>query len=434
VLHDIRPPPPGTYRLRERLLEAESPPAADWICSHPSTTAPGGRFPCAHGPIDAAATPNAEGRDFGNWFPAQLTLEKDIEPAGDPGRFDLLVNGEVVLPAAGDGASITLSVPPGTFEVSERAVAGTDPAHYLTTVNCRPNVTRYGRFLNALAFADLALLAGQHGSCKFFNIRIAFPGIAIRKRGPAVAVAGDTLEYGLLVTNPGHVPFPEDAVTVTDERCDDPPELESKEGDTTPGTLDPGDGWIYRCSTATIAGADCTPTEITNTAAVTGTAVGTTVTDDDSIATILLCPDDPEPKPPAPVPYDPPGPERPRDPDTPGPVVPSGPRPPNAGDAAVARVAFARATRRCLRTRIPRVDLSGTRISRVRIFVNGRLRRGLNFRTLQSRRRPRVTLAPGRYRVTARVRFERGSGTPPLALTRTVRICGRRAAAPRFTG
>jgi hypothetical protein len=432
VIDDIRPPPPGTYRLRERLLESESAPEADWICSYPSTTAPGGRFPCAHGPIDAATTPNAEGRDFGNWFPAQLTVEKEIEPAGDPGRFDLLVNGEVVVPAAGDGASMTLSLPPGTYEVSERAVAGTDPTHYLTTVNCRSSVTRFGRFVGAPAFTGLHLLAGQQGSCKFFNVRTVFPGIAIRKRGPAIAVAGATLEYELLVTNPGHIPLPEAAVTVTDAQCDDPPELTSKEGDTSPETLDPGDRWIYGCSNATTAGADCEPTTVANTAVVTGTAVGMTVTDDDSIATMLSCPDVPEP--PTPVPPDPPGPEPPRDPDVPGPVAPPGPRPPNAGDAAVARLAFARATRRCLRTRVPRVHLSGTRIARVRIFVNGRLVRGLNLRTLQSRRRPRVTLAPGRYRVTARVRFERGSGTPPLALTRTVRICGRRAAPPRFTG
>ena len=82
----------------------------------------------------------------------------------------------------------------------------------------------------------------------------------------------------------------------------------------------------------------------------------------------------------------------------------------------------------------PALDLSGTRVSRVRIFVNGRLRRGLNLRTLQSRVRPRITLAPGRYRVTARVSFELGSETPPVTLTRIVRICGQRAGAPNFTG
>ena len=80
------------------------------------------------------------------------------------------------------------------------------------------------------------------------------------------------------------------------------------------------------------------------------------------------------------------------------------------------------------------MNLSGTRIARVRIFVNGRLRRGLNVRTLQSRVRPRVTLARGSYRVVARVTFELGSGTPPITLAQPVRICPPPAAAPNFPG
>jgi hypothetical protein len=80
------------------------------------------------------------------------------------------------------------------------------------------------------------------------------------------------------------------------------------------------------------------------------------------------------------------------------------------------------------------VTVSGTRISRVRIFVNGRPRRTLNVRILQRRVRTRITLAPGRHRVTARVAFELGSGTPPVSLMQTVRICPPRAHAPRFTG
>jgi hypothetical protein len=424
VIHDIRPPD-GTYWLRERLLEGGDPVATGWICSHPAPSARDGRFPCAWGPIDAASTPNAEGRDFGNWFPARLTLEKRLFPGDDPGRFDLSVDGEVVVPAAGDGARATVSRPPGTYDVAESPAAGTDPAGFTTTVSCRIDPPNFGTSVRGAASASLPLAAGEHGSCTFYNVRSGAPAIAIRKRGPALAVAGERLRYELQVTNPGFVAFPAAAVSVTDPRCEDPPRLVSKSGDATPGTLDPGDRWTYRCSTATSAGADCEPTTLRNTGTASATVGGTTVTDEDSIATILLCPDSPEPQPPQP--------SGGGDPDEPGPVAPAGPKPPRAGDAAVARLQFRRATRRCLRTRIPRVHLSGTRISRIRIYVNGRLRRGLNLRTLQRRHRPRVTLAPGRYRVTARVRFQRGSGTPPVTLTRTVRICGR-ATAPRFTG
>jgi hypothetical protein len=422
VIHDIRPPD-GTYLLRERLLRSRSralPPGVDWVCSYPNDatpggtgSAPGGRFPCGWGPIDVESTPNARGRDFGNWFPARLTVTKRLFPPTDPGRFDLLVNGRVVVAAAGDGGTATISVPPGTYTVTERAAAGTDPAAYRTSVGCRRDVTRFERLRPGSAYEDLALTAGQSASCTFVNVRPGSPAIAISKRGPAEAEAGETLRYDLLVSNPGDLSFAADAVVVTDPQCDDPPERVSTQGDATPGSLDPGDTWIYRCSRATAPpGDDCEPTRVSNTAAVSGTAGAATVTDEDEISTALLCPDAPPPLPP-----DPPGPP---------PIRPPGPRPPDAGDAGVAGLAFARATRRCLGRLVPRVDLRGARIARVRVFVNGRLRERLTLRTLQRRVRPRVALAPGRrYRVVVRVTFQAGSGTPPLTLRATVRTCAR---------
>jgi uncharacterized repeat protein (TIGR01451 family) len=445
VIYDIRPPH-GTYMLREKLLPrrtATTPVATDWLCSYPNATtgggtadAPDGPFGCAWGPIDVKATPNVQGRDFGNWFPARLTVRKEIEPADDPGRFDLLVNGNVVLPAAGDGASITISLPPGTYDVSERPADGTDPAAYRSTVECRRDVTRIGQRRSSVVFEDLPLSAGQQASCTFRNIRPGSPAIAIRKTGPALATAGDTLRYALLVTNPGDVPFPAGAVKVTDAACDGPPQLVSKAGasgpDATPGTLDPGDAWIYHCSKATSSGGTgCEPTRVDNTAVVTGTADSTTVTDDDGISTILLCPTRPTP----PIePVNPPGPEGPASPNVPGPVQPTGPSPPNAGDAAVAGIKFRQATRGCIRNRVPRVDFQGTRIAGVRVYINAQLKRRLTVQTLQRRVTPRVTLRPGRYRVTARVTFQSGSGTAPLTLSGTVRICAAAATPPRFTG
>jgi hypothetical protein len=47
------------------------------------------------------------------------------------------VNGEVWLAGAGDGASVTRPVPPGFYDVSEVAVAGTDAAAYESRVDCR---------------------------------------------------------------------------------------------------------------------------------------------------------------------------------------------------------------------------------------------------------------------------------------------------------
>jgi hypothetical protein len=440
VLFDIRPPD-GTYRLRETLLQRRTrtaPVALDWMCSYPNNntgggtgSAPGGRFSCAWGPLDVNAVPNAKGKDFGNWFPARLTLEKEIEPQGDPGRFDLLVGDDVVLARAGDGASITIGLPPGVYDVSEVAAAGTNGAEYESSVECRRNPIRRGGRRPGAVWEDLPLSAGDRATCTFRNIRPGSPAIAIRKVGPALAEAGDRLNYTFYVTNPGDVPFPAAGVAVSDANCDDPPGLGQKQDgsgeDDSPGTLDPGDTWVYGCSRRTAdPGDDCEPHRVDNTGTVTGTANGSTVTDDDDISTILLCPDQPPPLPPTPLGPDGGGPPEP------GPVAPAGRTPPKAGAAGIAGFKFRQATARCIADRVPRVDFSGTRIRSIRVFVNGRLRRNITVRALQRRLTPRVTFAPGRYRLTVRVVFQRGAGTPPVTFRRVIRICG--AAPPPVTG
>jgi uncharacterized repeat protein (TIGR01451 family) len=265
--------------------------------------------------------------------------------------------------------------------------------------------------------------------CTFRNIRPGSPAIAIRKVGPQIATAGDVLRYRFYVENIGDVPFAQDAVEVTDPACDEPPELVSKEdasgADGSPDTLDPGDTWIYGCSNRTASpGDDCEPTRVDNTGTVTGTAGGTTVDDEDSISTIVFCPDRPTPPPPEPI--------GPPDPGGPGAVAPPGLTPPEAGVAGRARILFRRAISDCI-TRIPRVRFTGTRISRVRVYVDGRLQRRVTLRLLQRRVRPFTTLPPGRYRITVRVDFQRGAGTEPVAFRGPLRVCGA-AVPPPVTG
>ncbi|HEV2903025.1 MAG TPA: hypothetical protein VGW30_07155, partial [Gaiellaceae bacterium] len=61
--------------------------------------------------------------------------------------------------------------------------------------------------------------------------------------------------------------------------------------------------------------------------------------------------------------------------------------------------------------------------------------RGLTLQTLQQRVTPRVTLAPGSYRLRVRVIFQRGTGSPAVTFRATIRICSAaRAARPPFTG
>ena len=431
VVHDIRPPD-GTYTLREALLP-NTP--GSWTCSFPNAGTPGGfgaragRFPCGRGPITVAEEPYPRGRDFGNWLPAQLTVRKEIYPPDDPGRFDLLVNGEVALAGAGDEATTTLEVPPGSYTVTERAV-GVPASDYASALECKL-ATRRARRASGPS-ATFVLTAGQEMRCTFHNVRRGAPGIAIDKAGPAVAMAGATLNYTLRVTNPGDVPFPEAAVDVTDPFCDAPPVLTAKESgsgpDASPGTLDPGDTWTYRCSRATAASdADCETRVVTNTGSATGTANGTTVEDESSIGTILRCPEPPAPPPEPPAPPGPDGGDGATDPAA---VAPPGPVPPAAGAAGRAAVFRSPA---CLR-RGSRVTIAGAKIARVVVRVGGEVVRGLSVRPLDDRAtiRLRRNFAPGSYRVKARVTFQRGAGTEPVTLTRRVRVCDPRP--PRFTG
>jgi hypothetical protein len=437
VLANIRPPG-GSYRLRETLLGVSHIPATSWMCSFPHAgtpggfgDGPGGLFGCGWGPISTATTPYASGRDFGDWLPARLTVRKQLWPADDPGRFDLKVNGETVIAAAGDGATTTLTLRPGAYDVTEAAVPPTNAADYRSSVRCRATVRRRGVARTGAAYTGLVLRAGDQATCTFINVRPGVPAIAIEKTGPAVATAGDTLRYTLDVTNPGDVAFPASAVRVSDSSCDEAPELSSKGGDDSPDTLDPGDRWTYGCSRATAApSGHCTISAVTNTATVTATARGATVTDDDSITTTLSCPGEP-PQPPLPTPTPSPTP-----PIAPGPspvsgasVAPAGPPPPPADRIGVAGL---RVGSGCIR-RASQVRLVGTRLARAAVSINGRR---VSTRRLAILQRSAALLRPligaGRHRVVVRVTFQRGSGAPPVTLTRTIVVCG--PVRPTFTG
>lgn len=452
VIDDIQPPS-GRYRLRETLASADRRRAtpSGWSCSFPNASTPGGfadgrggLFGCGWGPIRTASTPNATGRDFGNWVPAYLVIEKHLWPADDPGRFDLTVNGQTVKAAAGDGDAVTIALRPGTYDVGESAAPGTDPTLYESSVTCRAAPSRRGVLRSGTTWNGLVLHAGDQALCTFVNTRAGAPGIAVQKVGPAVAQAGDTLRYTFEVTNPGDLPLRD--VEVTDDDCDDPPELTSRNGDTSPRTLDPGDRWTYACSRRTAEPADdCAVSAFTNTVTASGSVGGLTVTDDGSITTTIECPDvppeppipprpqpqpdpgpapDPAPVPPLPAPAPSPSPDPP--------FVPPGPAPPTAGAAGSAGVSVSNA--RCIR-RASQLQLTGRRMRHIEVRVDGRRVSRQTLRILQRRTTPLTRIfAPGRHLVSIRVTFEPGSGTAPVTLTRTVVVCGRAAQAPRVTG
>jgi uncharacterized repeat protein (TIGR01451 family) len=93
------------------------------------------------------------------------------------------------------------------------------------------------------------------------------PAISIDKTGPATATAGDRITYSLAVKNTGPTSYSEGMVIVTDALCEAPPALVSKNGDTSPGSLDPDETWTYQCIVQTAVG----QTVVNNIGVVNGT-------------------------------------------------------------------------------------------------------------------------------------------------------------------
>ena len=104
---------------------------------------------------------------------AILELRKVTAPAGDPGVFNLLLNGQV-LASGGNGTTAgpyTVGVGEGT--VSETAGPGTNLADYESTVTC----TRNGSPEVSVAGTkvDGAVANGDFVVCTFTNRRITTP-------------------------------------------------------------------------------------------------------------------------------------------------------------------------------------------------------------------------------------------------------------------
>ena len=71
-------------------------------------------------------------------------------------------------------------------------------------------------------------------------------GLTIDARGPQSATAGSLVAFTFVIGNDGEQSYPE-PLAVTGTRCAGAPGLLTKDGDGSPGTLDPGDRWTYAC-------------------------------------------------------------------------------------------------------------------------------------------------------------------------------------------
>jgi hypothetical protein len=225
---------------------------------------------------------------------------------------------------------------------------------------------------------------------------IFHPAIDIDKTGPATATAGVVLGYTLTVKNTGDIAFAADKVVVSDPGCDGPPVLTSKNGDPSPGSLDPGvDTWTYTCSHLTTAG----QSSYLNVATVTGTdRNGRTATDSDGQPTVLQA------------------------------VLP---------ETIVSGTARLRGPSGCVKGPFT-ATVRGSRIARVTFFVDGKRFKRITAPNGEGSRFT-VSINPrgrsfGVHRVTARVEFAAASQTKTRTLALSFQRCKRQAVAPRFTG
>lgn len=109
--------------------------------------------------------------------PGTLTVHLGVVPATDAGRFDLAIDGVVLVPAAGDGAATAvLPIAGGSAVVSEAAAAGTTLAAYSTAVTCvdGTDVLIAAAPLTATA-VDVA--SGHDVVCTFVNTLLPMPPV-----------------------------------------------------------------------------------------------------------------------------------------------------------------------------------------------------------------------------------------------------------------
>jgi len=160
--------PSGTYSLREML----TPPATGtggWICSQPTTTGTDGVFPCAYTGIDGGATPNVTGKDFGNYKPATVIVQKQTVPDGAAGSFAFAstIPGKASF-SLSDGQSNSTAVTPGVFTATETVPAGWT----LTDITCSGD-TIAPNSSDAGATATFNAQSGETITCVFTNTKDA---------------------------------------------------------------------------------------------------------------------------------------------------------------------------------------------------------------------------------------------------------------------
>jgi len=100
--------------------------------------------------------------------PPRLTVRKVVSPAGDPGRFNLRIDGAVRASGVGNGGSTgALEVSAGAHTVSETAAPGTNLANYTRTIGGA-----------CASSGKVTVAADQSKTCTITNVRKPDPACA----------------------------------------------------------------------------------------------------------------------------------------------------------------------------------------------------------------------------------------------------------------
>ena len=99
----------------------------------------------------------------------RLTVEKDLIPAEDAGKFDLSIGAEEVVTDGGDGASASRVLPIGDYDIAEAAGTGTSLDDYDSRVEC----TNDQENVPGTSLDDVHVTDGSDITCTFTNTRLA---------------------------------------------------------------------------------------------------------------------------------------------------------------------------------------------------------------------------------------------------------------------
>ncbi len=192
-----------------------------------------------------------------------IEIVKNLLPASDSGRFDLLLDGAVKKADVGDqGTTGAITVPTGDYTVAEQAAnVDTKLSDYVTATVCLPaNQEVLLSKLRLLANNPDAQTAGtttttvsdgENVVCTITNKRVALEVVKTHAEtgtDSRVVYNGDTLNFVYKVTNKGGADlFPIDG-SVVDDKCSPVTGPTAKSGGNEDDVLEPGETWTYTCT------------------------------------------------------------------------------------------------------------------------------------------------------------------------------------------